>query len=239
MTRITHAMILAAGMGRRMRPLTDRQPKPLIKVADRCLLDRSLDVVRRAAIDHIVINVHHMAEQMERHVARLVPPPQIIISDERDHLLETGGGVKKALPLLQGEAFVVLNADNAWREDGPSAIGVLQEHWQPGKMDILLLLVEHSHAIGFEGAGDFFRDPNGRLERRGTRPSAPYIFTGVQIIARHLFTNTPDGAFSLGLLYDRAIAQDRMASVCYEGDWLHVGTPEAVVEAEAVLSKVC
>lgn len=236
MTAISHAMILAAGLGKRMQPLTDELPKPLVKVGDRCLLDRAIDVVADAGIDHIVVNVHHLAVQVEQHIARRNSPPHIVISDERAQLLETGGGVKKALPWLQGDAFAVMNADNAWRYEGPSPLTTLLDDWQPEAMDILLLVVPHQRAIGFEGAGDFFRAIDGSLRRRGTEISAPFIFTGVQIIARNMFADTPGGAFSLGLLYDRAIARGRIASLVYEGDWFHVGTPGAVVATEAVLA---
>lgn len=232
---IRRAMVLAAGLGQRMRPITDTLPKPLVKIGGRALLDHALDRLAEAGIDEAVVNVHHLAEQIEDHVAGR-ERPRVRISDERALLLETGGGVKKALPLLGNEPFFHVNSDSFWSENGHSNITALAEAWDPARMDMLLLLAEREGSVGFDGAGDFFRDEGGRLTRRGKAASAPFVYAGVAIIKPSLFADTPEGPFSLNLLFDRCIAAGTLFGAVLRGQWLHVGTPDAIAPAEAALA---
>ena len=232
---IRRAMVLAAGLGKRMRPITDTLPKPLVAIGGKTMLDHALDRLTEAGVEEAVVNVHHLAEKIETHLAAR-EKPAITISDERAELLETGGGVKKALPLLGSEPFFHVNSDSLWSESGGSAMAAMRQAWRPDGMDLLLLLAKRETSIGFDGAGDFFRDDEGRLTRRGTAPSAPYVYAGVAILKPELFADTPDGAFSLNLLFDRAIARGRLFGLVLSGQWLHVGTPEAIAPAEAAFS---
>ncbi len=233
MSRITHAFILAAGLGTRMRPVTATLPKPLVRVAGKTLLDHALDRVAEAGIGQAVVNVHYLADQIEAHLAGRDGPPAIAVSDERDALLETGGGVRKGLPLLGGAPFVVLNSDSFWLEGPEANLGRLVACWDAAAMDILLLVAPTATSLGYEGAGDFVMDPAGRLERRGERTVAPFIYAGVAILKPELFADTPEAAFSLNRLFDRAIARGRLHGLRLDGQWLHVGTPEAIAAAEA------
>lgn len=236
-TRPTHAIILAAGLGTRMRPLTDRIPKPLVEVGGRSLLDRARDKLAAAGIGTCVVNVHHLADQIEAHVAGWQGAPRPLVSDERDCLLETGGGIVKALPLLGADPFVLLNADSTWTEGRPPALDALCAAWDDTRMDGLLLLAERERAVGFAGAGDFLMDAEGRLRRRGSLASAPYAYAGAAILHPRLFSGQPVEPFSLNRLFDVAIAADRLHGVVMTGTWLHVGTPEAIGEAEAALAR--
>jgi N-acetyl-alpha-D-muramate 1-phosphate uridylyltransferase len=227
-----HAMVLAAGLGQRMRPITDHLPKPLVVVGGRTMLDHALDRLADAGVEHAVVNVHWLADQIEAHVANR-QAPQITISDERAALLETGGGVKKALPLLGSEPFLHVNSDSLWVETTGSNIKAMSAAWNPQIMDMLMLLARQDTSFGYDGAGDFTRGTQGELTRRGARPSAPYVYAGVAIIKPTLFENTPDGAFSLNLLFDRCIASGKLYGHILDGQWLHVGTPEAIPEANA------
>ncbi|SFG43333.1 nucleotidyltransferase family protein [Methylobacterium gossipiicola] len=230
---ITRAFVLAAGLGKRMRPITATVPKPLVEVAGRALLDHALDRAAEGGIQQAVVNVHYLADLIEGHVAKRKVAPKIVVSDERDSLLETGGGVKKALPLLGDDPFVVFNADSFWLEGPDSNLARLVAAWSPETMDILLLVAPTATSLGYEGAGDFVMASDGRLERRGEREVAPFIYAGVAILKPGLFAETPEGAFSLNLLFDRAIAADRLHGLRLDGQWLHVGTPEAIEAAEA------
>lgn len=230
---IDTAMVLAAGLGKRMRPITDTCPKPLVKIDGRTMLDHALDRLDEAGIPNAVVNVHYLADQIERHLAS-PRDPAIAISDERDALLETGGGVKRALPLLD-ETFIAMNSDSLWIEEGGSNIARMAANWRPDEMDCLLLLAPRD-SLGYEGAGDFHLGPDGRLARRASGEIAPYVYAGVGIFKRESFADTPDGAFSLNLLFDRAIAAGRLYGQVLQGDWLHVGTPEAIPAAEARLA---
>lgn len=232
---IRRAMVLAAGLGQRMRPITDALPKPLVKVGGKTMLDHALDRLAEAGVEEAVVNVHHLADQIEAHVAGR-ESPRVTISDERALLLETGGGVKKALPLLGAEPFFHVNSDSLWSEDGRSNIAAVAKAWDPQRMDMLLLLAEREGSIGFDGAGDFFRDEAGRLTRRGKAASAPYIYAGVAIIEPALFADTPEGPFSLNLLFDRCIAAGTLFGTVLRGQWLHVGTPDAIAPAEAAFA---
>jgi N-acetyl-alpha-D-muramate 1-phosphate uridylyltransferase len=228
---IRRAMVLAAGLGKRMRPITDTMPKPLVRIAGKTMLDHALDRLKEAGVEDAVVNVHYLAEQIEARVADR-SSPKITISDERDLLLETGGGVKKALPLLGAEPFFHVNSDSLWSERGVANLPAMAAAWDAKRMDMLLLLAERRSSVGFDGTGDFFRDEAGRLVRRGQAASAPYVYAGVAIIKPELFTGTPEGPFSLNLLFDRCIAGGTLFGHLLDGRWLHVGTPEAIGPAE-------
>ncbi|TVR05943.1 MAG: nucleotidyltransferase family protein [Salinarimonadaceae bacterium] len=228
---IAKAMVLAAGLGARMRPITDHTPKPLVVVGGRTMLDHSLDRLAEAGIDEAVVNVHYLADQIEEHVAsrRL---PRIVVSDERDALLETGGGIKRALPLLGNDPFFVMNSDSLWLEGPSSNLATMAAAWDPQNMDMLLLLAAAAGSLGYEGHGDFLMDPAGRLARRPERTLAPFVYAGVAILRPELFADTPERAFSLNLLFDRAIEAGRLYGLRLDGQWLHVGTPQAIAEAD-------
>lgn len=232
---IRRAMVLAAGLGQRMRPITDRLPKPLVEIGGKAMLDHALDRLAEAGVEEAVVNVHHLADQIERHLAGR-ERPHVTISDERALLLETGGGVKKALPLLGDAPFFHLNSDSLWTEPSRSNIAAMAEEWDAAAMDMLLLLARREESVGFDGAGDFFRAEDGRLARRGTATRAPYVYAGVAILKPGLFADTPDGSFSLNLLFDRAIERERLFGLVLEGRWLHVGTPDAIAPAEAAFA---
>lgn len=226
------AMVLAAGLGTRMRPLTDTIPKPLVTVAGVALIDHALDWLVASGVGDAVVNSFYKAELLEEHLAARTVP-RIRISRE-EVLLETGGGIKKALPLLGTEPFFSLNSDTICL-DGPSpALRQLAEFWDDVRMDALLLLHPVAKAIGYAGKGDFFADANGMLRRRSEGESAPLVFTGVQLLHPRLFHDAPDGAFSMNVLYNRDIR--RVAGLVHEGDWLHIGTPQERAAAETFLS---
>jgi MurNAc alpha-1-phosphate uridylyltransferase len=228
------AMVLAAGNGMRMRPLTDRKPKPLIEVGGKPLLDNVLDRLAAAGVETAVVNVHHLADQVERHVAAR-RAPRIVISDERANLLDTGGGVVKALPSLGTAPFYHLNSDTIWIDGVKSNLVRLAESFDPAKMDALLLLAATSSSVGYSGRGDFAMAPDGRLRRRSEREVAPFVYAGVAILSPALFAGAPGGPFSLNLLFDRAIEAGRFYGLRLEGVWMHVGTPEAIAAAEAAI----
>ena len=232
MTMPTHAMVLAAGKGLRMRPLTEHTPKPLIPVAGRSMLDRAFDRLDEARVPHRVVNAHWLGDQIAAHLAN---HPGVVISHE-DALLETGGGVAFALPLLGPSAFFVYNADIIWIDGARPALPRLAEHWDDTQMDALLMLQPVGNAFGYDGAGDFAMDVAGRLRRRGADARVPFVFTGVQILHPRLFAGAPKGAFSLNILYDRAQAAGRLFGLVHDGDWLHIGTPEMLIAAEARLA---
>jgi N-acetyl-alpha-D-muramate 1-phosphate uridylyltransferase len=228
------AMVLAAGNGMRMRPLTDRTPKPLIEVCGKPLLDNVLDRLAAAGVETAVVNVHHLADQIERHVAGR-RTPRIVISDERATLLDTGGGVVKALPSLGAAPFYHLNSDTIWIDGVKSNLVRLAESFDPAKMDALLLLAATSSSVGYSGRGDFAMAPDGRLRRRSEREVAPFVYAGVAILSPSLFAGAPDGPFSLNLLFDRAIEAGRFYGLRLEGVWMHVGTPDAIAAAEEAI----
>jgi MurNAc alpha-1-phosphate uridylyltransferase len=230
------AMVLAAGLGLRMRPLTDTTPKPLLKVADRTMLDQTLDHLAAAGVDAAVVNVHHLAAQVEQHLAaRNGQLPDVILSDECDRLLESGGGVLKALALLGDAPFFVLNGDMIYRDGGAQALVRLASFWNPNVMDALLLVMPGGKAVGHDGPGDFFLDPDGRLRRRGQAAHAPYVFMGVQILKPELFQGFDLQPFSLNRIYDKALASGRLFGLVHDGFWAHVGTPDAITAAEHAL----
>ncbi len=224
------AMVLAAGLGERMRPLTDKKPKPLIEVAGRTLLDRALDRLEECGVETVVVNVHYLGDQIETHLQARTTP-QTIISREEE-LLDTGGGVAKALPMLEDDVFYVVNSDALWLNGYENALQHLAAQWDEPRMDGLLLLHSTVEAYGYEGNGDFIVDPLGTLDRRPESEIAPYLFTGVQILHPRLFKNAPAGPFSLNRLYDEAIDQGRLYGAVHDGEWFHVGTVESLKIAE-------
>lgn len=226
-------MVLAAGLGVRMQPITLTLPKPLIAIGGRSMLDRALDALAAVGVTEAVVNVHHLAPLIETHLQGRTRP-EIRISRE-PVLLETGGGVTKALALLGSDPFFVVNGDVLWRNGPTQSLRQLADAWNADRMDGLLLLHPTATACGYSGPGDFFPLTDGRLERRGDRRSAPVLFAGLQILHPRLFTDAPDGAFSLNVLYDRAIAAGRLFGVMHAGGWCHVGTPEDIPQAEAFL----
>lgn len=229
---ITRAFVLAAGLGKRMRPVTATVPKPLVEVAGKALLDHALDRAAEAGLTEAVVNVHYLPDLIEGHLGHRKGPPRIVVSDEREALLETGGGIRKALHLLGEAPFVVLNSDSFWLEGPAPNLARLIAGWDGTRMDVLLLVAPTTTSLGYEGAGDFSMDADGRLERRGERDVAPFIYAGVAILKPDLFGDTPEGAFSLNLLFDLAIAAGRLYGMRLDGQWLHVGTPEAIRAAE-------
>ena len=225
------AMVLAAGLGTRMRPLTLTTPKPLVPVADKPLLAHVLRPLFEARLPRIVINVHHLAEQMHAYIESLAAP-SVLVSDESDALLDSGGGIKKALPLLGADPFYILNADSFWL-DGPHAnLQRLAEHWQPAAMDLLLLIATPSQATGYDGSGDFTMTQDGRLTFRDKNHTAPFIYAGCGIIKADLFDAMPDSPFSLSLLFRQAASRGRLYGLVLDGLWMHVGTIPAIAEAE-------
>jgi len=229
------AMILAAGMGKRMRPLTASQPKPLVRVAGKPLIDHALDRLEDAGVAKAVVNVHYLADALEAHIVGRVAPA-VTISDEREELLETGGGMLKALPRLP-DPFFSLNSDNIWLDGPSSAFHDLSNRWNPDEMDALLLVVPHARAVNFNGAGDFHMDPLGRLRRRISGRIAPFIYTGIQLVSHRLMREAPEGAFSTNLLWNRAIEEGRLFGASFTGQWFEVGTPEAIAPTEAALQR--
>ena len=231
---VRRAMVLAAGLGTRMQPLTQRIPKPLVEVARKALIDHVLDRLLAAGVDLAVVNVHYRAEQMERHLAARARP-QIAISDERDRLLGTGGGVVKALPLLGSEPFFHTNSDSIWIEGVRPNLQRLAAAFDPAQMDALLLLAPTATSIGYDGRGDFSLAADGTLKPRGEREIVPFVYAGAAIFAPALFAVAPEGFFPLSHLFDRAAAANRLYGLRLEGVWIHIGTPAAVGEAEAAI----
>jgi MurNAc alpha-1-phosphate uridylyltransferase len=230
------AMVLAAGFGQRMRPLTDKMPKPLVQVGGKALLDHVLDRLADAGVKRAIVNVHYLAEQIERHVAQRTSP-QITISDERGVLLDTGGGVVKALPLLGDAPFFHINSDTIWIDGVKPNLTRLAETFDPATMDALLLLAPGAGSIGYSGRGDFLMASDGRLKLRPERDVAPFVYAGAAILSPRLFDAAPQGAFSLTKLFNSAIEQGRLHGLRMEGLWMHVGTPEAIGEAETAISE--
>jgi MurNAc alpha-1-phosphate uridylyltransferase len=229
------AMVLAAGLGKRMRPLTASQPKPLVRVAGKPLIDHALDRLAEAGVAKAVVNVHYLADALEAHViARSAPV--VTVSDERDLLLETGGGMVKALPLLP-DPFFSINSDNIWLDGPKDVFHDLSDAWDPKRMDALLALVPHLGAHNFRGKGDFSMDTIGRIARRHSGRIAPFIFTGIQLVSHRLMREAPQGPFSTNALWDRAIEEGRLYGVAFTGQWFEVGTPAAIPATEAALKE--
>ena len=235
MTAPTTAMVLAAGLGTRMRPLTDDRPKALVEVGGRALIDHVLDRLADAGVARAVVNVHWFADRLEGHLAARGRGPDIVISDERAELLETGGGLKKARPLLGDDPVFVANIDSVWIDQGDALVDLIRL-WDPDRMDAALLLARREGSIGFEGDGDFFLADDGALTFRGEAASAPYAYMGVHITRPGYADAGSDGPFSLSGLWRKSAATGRLYGCVLDGDWMHVGDPQARAEAEARLA---
>ena len=229
------AMVMAAGLGKRMRPLTATRPKPLIEIAGKTLIDHVFDRLHAAGVETAVVNVHYLAGALEAHLSANSAGLEVVISDERDMLMETGGGLVRALPLIESDPFLAVNSDNFWI-DGPSdTLQLLASHWDDSKMDALLLLVPQARAANHNGQGDFHMTSTGRLRRRGQARVAPFVFTGIQMLAKRLIADAPEGPFSTNIFWDRAIAASRCYGVVHQGLWFDVGNPAAIRATEKQL----
>lgn len=236
---ISQAIVLAAGLGKRMRPITDRIPKPMVEVAGRSLINRALDQLEAFGINKVAVNTSYKAEMLEAHLAER-PSPVLAISRETEPL-ETGGGIFKALSLLEAGPFISMNSDTICVDGDEPALARLVAAWNPDEMDVLMLLHPTDKAIGYPGAGDFVRAEGGRIRRRGADVRAPHVFTGIQVLHPRIFQNCPAEPFSMNVLYDRMIGADgyfnRIATVVHDGDWLHVGDPEGLEWADDFFAK--
>lgn len=228
------AMVLAAGLGTRMRSLTEARPKPLVSVGGKPLLDHVLDKLAAAGVETAVLNVHYFADQIERHVAAR-QAPRIVISDERKELLGTGGGVVKALVHLGDAPFYHVNSDTIWIDGVTPNLTRLAMAFDSRAMDVLLLLAPTATSVGYSGSGDFSMTPDGRLRRRAEREVVPFVYAGVAILSPALFVDAPTGVFALTQLFRRAEEAGRLHGLRLDGVWMHVGTPEAVTAAEAAI----
>ena len=229
------AMVMAAGLGKRMRPLTASRPKPLVEVAGQPLIDHVLDRLRAAGVAKLVVNVHYLADALEAHLGARASDFAVTISDERALLLETGGGLVKAAPMIDEDKFLVINSDNFWVDGPTDSLRLLASQWREQAMDALLLLVPLARAGNHGGQGDFHMDAAGLLSRRRPGRVAPYVFTGIQIVSKRLLANAPEGPFSTNFLWDRAIAAGRCFGAVHHGLWFDVGTPPAIKATEAAL----
>lgn len=230
------AMVLAAGLGKRMRPLTATQPKPLVRVAGRALVDHSLDHMAGAGLARAVVNVHYLADALEAHLAKRRGGPAIVISDERARLLETGGGMVHARALLP-DPFFCLNSDNVWLDGPRDVFAELSRAWDAARMDALLLVTPHARAFNYQGEGDFHLDPLGRVSRRRAGRIAPFIYTGIQLVSHRLLREPPRGPFSTNVLWSRSIAEGRLYGVSHTGLWFEVGEPGAIAPTERFLAR--
>ena len=229
------AMIMAAGLGKRMRPLTATKPKPLIEVAGQALLDHVLERLKAAGVKKVVVNVHYLADAVEAHLATRSHGLEIVISDERKLLMETGGGLVQAEPLIDSDPFLSINSDNLWIDGPADTLKLLASHWDDKKMDALLLLVPLARAENHKGMGDFHMDRTGRLRRREKSHVAPFVFTGIQMVSKRLLRDAPEGPFSTNVLWNRAIEEGRCFGAVHQGLWFDVGTPKSITMTEATL----
>lgn len=232
----TTAMVMAAGLGKRMRPLTATRPKPLVEVAGAPLIDHVLDRLAAAGVTRAVVNVHYLADALEAHLKRNDHGLDIAISDERAKLLETGGGLVKALPMIDADPFIQVNSDNFWVDGPVDALKLLAERWDDATMDALLLLVPLARANCHSGKGDFHMDPAGRISRRRVGRIAPFVFTGVQMLSKRLIAEPPADVFSTNVFWDRAIESGRCYGVVHQGLWFDVGSPPAIAQTETLLA---
>lgn len=233
---IDAAMALAAGFGNRMLPLTKSIPKPMVKVAGVALIDRALDRLALAGVKRVIVNVHYCADVLIEHLKGR-KTPSIEISDERDLLLDTGGGIVRALPLLGKKPFFLVNSDSIWIEGTSPNLSRLAAAYDETRMDALLLLASTANAVGYDGAGDFNMDPEGRLAKRGEREVAAFVYAGAAVLHPRLFKNVPQGAFSLLRSFEQAEAAGRLFGLRLDGTWMHVGTPEAIRGAEDAIAR--
>lgn len=229
------AMVMAAGLGKRMRPLTATRPKPLVEIGGKALIDHVFDKLRAAGITKAVVNVHYLADVLEAHLRTAANGIDVQVSDERRLLLETGGGLVQAEPLIDADPFFAINSDNFWVDGPTDTLRLLASHWDGKAMDALLLLVPHARAYNHGGLGDFHMDRFGRLSRRGRSKVAPYVFTGIQLVSKRLLRDAPEGAFSTNILWDRAIDEGRCFGAVHQGLWFDVGTPASVRATEFAL----
>lgn len=230
------AMVMAAGLGKRMRPLTATRPKPLVEVAGTTLLDHVLGHLAEGGVKRAVVNVHYLADALEAHLAKAAGGLEIVISDERGGLLETGGGLINAKQLIPDDPFICVNTDNYWVDGPVNALRLMASHWDDAKMDALLLLIPLARAQNHEGRGDFLMDPLGRISRRLTGRIAPYVWTGIQMLSKRLIVDPPADKFSTNIFWDRAIATGRAYGVVHQGLWFDVGTPAAIPKTETMLA---
>ena len=231
------AMVMAAGLGKRMRPLTASRPKPMVQVAGKPLIDHALDRLAENGVARAVVNVHYLADALEAHLLQR-RSPAVSISDERACLLETGGGMVKAHKAgLLPDPFFALNSDNIWLDGPRDALRELSLAWDPARMDALLLMVRHTGAHNYVGAGDFHMDPLGQVSRRRAGRVAPFIYTGIQLVSARLLRDAPTGAFSTNILWDRAIAEGRLYGCVHTGLWCEVGDPASIAPTEALLTR--
>lgn len=234
----TTAMVLAAGLGLRMRPITDKLPKPMVQVAGKPLLDHVLDKLAEAGVEKAIVNVHYLPDQIIRHVASR-QRPRVVISDERNEILGTGGGVVKALPQLGTAPFFHMNADTMWIDGVRANLMRLAETFDPASMDMLMLMAPTTSSIGYDGRGDYTMSADGTLHKRKEKQITPFVYAGAAIVSPHLFASAPEGEFGLPKLFDAAEEAGRLFGLRLEGTWMHVGTPDAIGEAErAVLESV-
>ncbi len=230
------AMVMAAGLGKRMRPLTATRPKPLVEVAGAALIDHVLERLAAAGVKRAVVNVHYFADALEAHLQRHDHGLDIVISDERTRLLETGGGIVKALPLIDADPFIQVNSDNFWVNGPVDALSLLAQRWDDRTMDALLLMVPLARANCHSGKGDFHMEAGGKLARRRVGRIAPFVWTGVQMLSKRLIAEPPADAFSTNVFWDRAIAAARCYGVVHQGLWFDVGSPPAIARTEAILA---
>ena len=229
------AMVMAAGLGKRMRPLTATKPKPLIEVVGKPLLDHVLERLRAAGVKKVVVNVHYLADAVEAHLISRSHGLEVVISDERKLLMETGGGMVQAEALIDSDPFLAVNSDNLWIDGPADTLKLLASHWDDSRMDALLLLVPLARAENHKGIGDFHMDRTGRLRRRDRSHVAPFVFTGVQMVSKRLLRDAPEGPFSTNILWDRAIQEGRCFGAVHQGLWFDVGTPKSIPMTEAAL----
>ncbi|MBC9032040.1 nucleotidyltransferase family protein [Sphingomonas sp. JC676] len=233
------AMVMAAGLGKRMRPLTATRPKPLVELGGRALIDHVFDRLRSAGTKRAIVNVHYLADQMEAHLRARVKDIELVISDERKQLMETGGGLVQARDLIGDKPFVCVNSDNLWIDGPTDAIRQLAAAWDDEKMDALLLLVPLARANSHKGQGDFHLDPFGRIVgRRKPGRLAPFVYTGVQILSPRVIRDWPEGPFSTNLFWNRALEAGRLWGLVHQGLWFDIGSPQAIGAAEAVLAEM-
>lgn len=233
------AMVMAAGLGKRMRPLTATRPKPLVEVAGKPLLDHALDHLKAAGVKKAVVNVHYLADAIEGHLQHRAKGMEFVISDERAQLLETGGGLVKALPLIDADPFLLVNADNFWVDGPVDALKLLAADWDDERMDALLLLVPFARANCHPGRGDFHMSATGALTRRKPRGVAPFVYIGIQMLSKRLITgDLPQGPFSINLLWDRAISRGRLFGTVHQGLWFDIGQPQSIRQAEEMLRSI-
>jgi MurNAc alpha-1-phosphate uridylyltransferase len=232
------AMIMAAGLGKRMRPLTSISGLGRVAVSGKALLDHVLEKLRAAGVTKVVVNVHYLADALEAHLTTRAHGLEVAISDERGLLMETGGGLVQAAPLIDCDPFLALNSDNLWIDGPADTLRLLASQWDDKKMDALLLLVPQARALNHKGMGDFHMDRSGRIRRRERSHVAPFVFTGIQIVSKRLLRDAPEGPFSTNILWDRAIDEGRCFGAVHQGLWFDVGTPQSIQMTETALENV-